>query len=472
MVDDILRAMSELAVQLGALNRVANPQTARGRDALSRYRAHLENIQGRVSASGVIPARAKACLSADLSAARAGVTRATVLVRCLSAILTLSFTACGPDLAEVRGGDDELDDTSQPLSALSVPFQRGMNGYHCFRTPAIVKAGNGDLLAFAGGRKGGCDDDTDGDIVLRVSSDEGRTWKALQVLDKGAGAADNRVGLPNPVVLDDGTVLLLYMWSAYVDEEDDRGCRRVFLRRSRDHGRSWSERRDITAQVQRPCREDARGRWVDPPAQGNWGWTGLGPTHGIVKQFAPNKGRIVVAGRHVASNSKTYSHVIYSDDGGENWTIGGALDFRSTEAAVVELPNGDLMVNSRSASASRRVVAISKNGGSSFQPAYQDQALIEPGGVQGSLLRYGNAILFSNPRSTTARTNGTVQVSRDNGATWTTRRRYVSEPDFSSYSGLVRVGGDVGVLVEWGPSEENKHQQIRFILIPKADLGL
>jgi hypothetical protein len=69
--------MSELAVQLGALNRVANPQTARGRDALSRYRAHLENIQGRVSASGVIPARAKACLSADLSAARAGVTRAT-----------------------------------------------------------------------------------------------------------------------------------------------------------------------------------------------------------------------------------------------------------------------------------------------------------------------------------------------------------------------------------------------------------
>jgi hypothetical protein len=48
----------------------------------------------------------------------------------------------------------------------------------------------------------------------------------------------------------------------------------------------------------------------------------------------------------------------------------------------------------------------------------------------------------------------------------------VSEPDFSSYSGLVRVGGDVGVLVEWGPSEENKHQQIRFILIPKADLGL
>jgi sialidase-1 len=394
------------------------------------------------------------------------------LPRFTPALLTLLFVGCGPDLAAVSGEEDELGDTSQPLAALSVPFERGLEGYTCFRTPAIVKANNGDLLAFAGGRKGGCDDDTDGDVVLRTSSNGGRSWKPLQVLDRGVGSSDNRVGLPNPVVLNDGTVLLLYMWSAYVDEEDDRGCRRVFIRRSTDHGGTWSARRDITSQVQRRCREDSRGRWVDPPAPGEWGWTGLGPTHGIVKQNEPHKGRIVVAGRHVGSNSKTYSHVIYSDDNGASWRIGGSLDFRSTEAAVVELPNGHLMVNSRSASGSRRVVGISRNGGASFENAYQDQSLVEPEGVQGSLLRYGDAILFSNPRSTTARTNGTVQVSRDNGATWSTRRRYTSAPEFSSYSGLVRVGGDVGVLVEWGPSEQRKHEQIRFILIPRADLGL
>jgi hypothetical protein len=69
--------MSELAVQLRALNIFADPNTARGREALSRFGAHLDDIQGRVSASRVIPSKAKACLNADLSAARAGVWRAT-----------------------------------------------------------------------------------------------------------------------------------------------------------------------------------------------------------------------------------------------------------------------------------------------------------------------------------------------------------------------------------------------------------
>jgi sialidase-1 len=392
----------------------------------------------------------------------------------------MAVLGCGTDLDE--GGDTYFDaeateatkDTAA-LTATSVPFKAGTHGYTCFRTPSIVKATNGDLLAFAGGRKGGCGDDTDADVVLRRSKDRGHSWEPLQVIDRGQGDDRNRAGLPNPVVLEDGRVLVVYLWSRFVDHEEDRGCRRVYMMTSDDHGRRWSSRRDITSQVQRPCREDERGRWVDPPARGEWGWTGLGPVHGIVKTQSPHKGRIVVAARHVDTDSKTYSHVIYSDDGGERWHIGGSLSLRSTEATVVELPNGDLMMNSRSRdSIGHRTAGISTDGGQTFREAYIDHALPEPAGVQGSLLRYGDAILFSNPHHDRERTNGSIQVSTDNGRSWRHGVTYAPRGEFSSYSDMVRVRGGVGVLSEWGPSSANKdrHREIRYTFVSKGRLGL
>ena len=37
-------------------------------------------------------------------------------------------------------------------------FEKGMGGYNCFRIPAIVKAKNGSLVAFAEARKKSCSD--------------------------------------------------------------------------------------------------------------------------------------------------------------------------------------------------------------------------------------------------------------------------------------------------------------------------
>lgn len=370
---------------------------------------------------------------------------------------------------------EERDTTGLRLSAgiSSVPYEKGFMGYNCFRTPALVKANDGTLLAFSGGRKGGCGDDNDSDLVLRRSKDQGKTWLDLQILDKGWQDPVNRVGLANPVVLDDGRVLVLYMWNKFTKNIEDRGCRRVFLMSSDDHGKTWSQRSDITGQVQRVCREDANGRFVDPPAKGEWGWTGLGPVHAIVKQFAPHKGRIIVAGRHLAHDSKTYSHVIFSDDNGGSWKIGGTLDKRSTESTVVELPDGRIMMNSRSLDdVKARTAGISEDGGKTFRPAYIDRALTEPGGVQGSLLRFGDFILFSNPRSQSERTLGTIRWSRNMGKTWENYVTYAKQGEFSGYSDMVRVKGDVGVLYEWGPSlnKDDRHKQIRFRVIDASGL--
>lgn len=407
--------------------------------------------------------------------------RGAALQRRAALVLWTIVTAVAPGCGNELDVDDDGDwatgtaEDEAALSATSVPYRAGSNGYTCFRTPAIVKAKNGDLLAFAGGRKGGCGDDTDGDLVLRRSKDRGRSWEPLQILDRGDGDDRNRAGLPNPVVLDDGRVIVVYLWSRFVDNEDDRGCRRLYLMTSDTDGRTWSPRRNITSQAQRPCREDREGRWIDPPARGEWGWTGVGPVHGIVKTTAPHRGRILIAGRHVDVDSKTYSHVIYSDDDGENWRIGGSLSLTSTESTVVELPNGDVMLNSRSRdSVGHRTVGVSSDGGESFRPAYVDDELLEPRGVQASLLRYGDALVFSNPHHASNRTAGTLQVSTDNGRSWQRKVTYAPNGEFSSYSDMVRVKGGIGLLHEWGPSLANRdeHQEIRFVTVSKERLGL
>lgn len=366
----------------------------------------------------------------------------------------------------------------------SAPYQDLDAGYNCFRTPALVKAKNGDLLAFAGARKGGCGDDNDSDVVLRRSDDAGKSWKDIQILDKGdldeGSESDkspkNRVGLVNPVMLEDGTILILYLWSLHTKEKEDRGCRKIFQMASNDNGATWSKRKDITSQAQRVCREDSSGRYTIPENKNEWGWTGLGPVHGIVKKFEPNKGRILITGRHLAHDNKTYSHIIYSDNEGKNWKIGGTLPMRSTESTVVELRSGDVMVNSRSMpNVSARTVGISKDGGVTFteENTFIDDDLIEPEGVQGSLLRFGKKIFFSNPKSLENRTSGTIQVSADHGKTWRELIKYTNNNDFSGYSDMVRVEGGIGLLFEWGVSFENKedrHGKIRYIWISPEQL--
>ena len=382
--------------------------------------------------------------------------------------MTLGLFAC----ADIEGYEDSYSSTSKSLrvnsiAATSTPFESG-KGYAWYRTPSLTKAINGDLLAFAGARDER-KDDSRGDIVLRRSLDAGKTWEPMQLI---AGKMKNRNGLASPVTLKNGKIIVLYMWSKYTTKHEDRGCRKMFMRTSTDHGETWSSRVNITRQTQLPCIENDDGRVISPPAEGNWGWTGLGPVHGIVKRHEPHIGRIIFAARHIDTDDKSYAHVIYSDDEGESWEIGGSLDYKSSEGTVVELPNGEIMLNARSTGSEiNRIVAISVDGGETFGQATQDSKLTEPG-CQGSLLRYGNSILFSNPQDTENKTTGTIRRSTDNGETWEFSRKYMHKKRFSGYSDMVRKNNDIGILVEWGASVEDPHQEIRYLIVPKEELGL
>ncbi|MBL9127152.1 MAG: exo-alpha-sialidase [Verrucomicrobiales bacterium] len=325
-------------------------------------------------------------------------------------------------------------------------FVSGADGYHTYRIPSLISTSKGTLLAFAEGRRGGSGDAGDIDLLLKRSTDGGRTWEAARtVWDDGAHTCGN----PCPVVdRRTGTIRLLMTWNRGDDHEPDiiagksRDTRRVFESHSTDDGTTWSTPREITATTKRP----------------DWTWYATGPGAGIQIEHGPHRGRLVVPCDHIEAETRRYwSHVIYSDDGGESWKLGGSTPRdQVNECEVAEIRDGGLLLNMRNYDKTQRArqQAVSRDGGLTWSDQRHVPELADPI-CQASLRRYGwptesrpGILLFSNPASS-RRERMTVRASFDDGRTWTASR--VLDPRPSAYSCLVvPADGSVGILYEAG----------------------
>ena len=343
-------------------------------------------------------------------------------------------------------------------------FTAGENKVHTYRIPAVVRAADGDILAFAEARHESSKDNGDIDIVMKRSSDGGHTWsEAVTVWDD----ADNVCGNPSPVVdRITGRLILLACWNdhdgKYKLTHGTYEARRVFVMTSDDNGYTWSTPRDITADVKLP----------------DWKWYATGPCHAIQLQG----GRIVVPCNHGLQPDKsemgTCSHVIYSDDGGQSWHIGGDAGI-GNESTVTELSNGDVMLNmrggrpkDRASLGYARIVAVSHDQGLTFDTPFRDRQLIEPV-CNASICNLATGtkpsrqLAFSNPCDSTKRRSMTLQVSPDDGRTWAKAALLSAWP--SAYSDVMAMGdGSVGVLYENG--KKGPYEKISFAIISKKQI--
>ena len=80
-------------------------------------------------------------------------------------------------------------------------FIGGTNGYPAYRIPALLATKQGSLLAFSEGRAS-LRDHSENDIVLKRSTDGGKTWGPLQLIDD-----DGPNALNNPAVVTVGAGL-------------------------------------------------------------------------------------------------------------------------------------------------------------------------------------------------------------------------------------------------------------------------
>ena len=325
-------------------------------------------------------------------------------------------------------------------------FRAGEGGYHTYRIPAIIATKKGTLLAFCEGRRNSSSDTGDIDTLLRRSHDHGKTWEPVQ---KIADMGEDTIGNPTPVVeRKTGVIwLLLTRNPGHATEADivagkKAGDRTVWITHSKDDGATWAKPKEITAQVKKP----------------EWTWYATGPGNGIQLR----SGRLVIPCDHNRlgpGGNLRFSHVIYSDDRGETWKIGGIAEEKTNESAVAELSNGELVLNMRSYhDRNRRAVQRSQDGGLTWGKLELDEALIEPV-CEGSLISAGaERLIFSNPAST-ARKNMTVRESEDGGHTWTKSRVIHEGP--AAYSSLVLLKNKtIGLLYERG--EKRAYEQITF----------
>jgi sialidase-1 len=344
-------------------------------------------------------------------------------------------------------------------------WRAGEGDYHTYRIPAIVQTTNNTLLAFCEGRKSGSGDAGNIDLLLRRSTDGGNTWSPNKLIwDEG----NNTCGNPAPVVdRATGTIWLLLTWNRGDDREPDiiagrsRDTRRVFISHSKDDGLSWDPPREITTNVKLP----------------NWTWYATGPGAGIQIERGPHAGRLIIPCDHIEADTEHYySHVIYSDDHGATWQLGGRTpQHQVNECQVAELPGGRLLLNMRNydRNQSARQIAFSDDGGQSWRDQRFDEALIEPI-CQASLRGHswtddgaGRVLVFSNPASRTKRERLTVRASLDAGQTWPRQRVVHAGP--AAYSDLVVfTNGDLGCLFEAG--EKSPYESIRFVRFEFATL--
>jgi sialidase-1 len=220
----------------------------------------------------------------------------------------------------------------------------------------------------------------------------------------------------------------------------DLHCRQ-FVVTSDDAGATWSAPRDISAMV------DTHGAVMV-----------VGSGEGIQLRHGPHRGRLIVAGGDFYLGKKVLCY--FSDDHGRTWKRSqvvphvGRMAWAS-ESKVAELPDGTLVLNSRTfavdgSDTRLRTRSFSTDGGRSWTTLENDPALATVS-CNGSLISVpcpeGEAVLFCSVPVGPGRTHGTVYISFDGGKTWP-RKKLVVPGEFA-YSSLVRLpDGTIGLFYE------------------------
>ena len=387
----------------------------------------------------------------------------------------------------------EVISRSVPFVSLKGSYVTQPDRYHTFRIPGMIVAQDGSILVFAEGRRGdGSDPRRDKnapiDVVMRRSTDNGRTWQPMVVIDSGFRRNGDLVDFGDPTpVLDatTGTVLLFYgqmpdlaprnmVYGQSADPDD--GNHIVWVRSTRDHGKTWSDRKQIV--------------YPDEPNETSdglyWRQAGPGPGSGIQLQWQDRKsrnGRLIIPAKRGGSSTPdgpvtVEPFVYYSDDHGKTWQVGDVTPGPdANESEVVELTDGRVLLDGRQNSGRFRRRHLSTDGGATWGPDNPNDIPLTQ--VDGSLGRYSakrashdrDRILFSAPRGEEGlnRNNITVWTSYDEGKTFVKPVHFNS--GFAAYSVVQRLAdGTIGLLVETASGAADRYGEITFYRFNVAEL--
>ncbi|MCX5198552.1 exo-alpha-sialidase [Streptomyces sp. NBC_00249] len=400
------------------------------------------------------------------------VAAAVVTVAAALVLAAVTLPSDAPDGPDGPGGGSAHKRGAGLTAAVSAPFNAFTEGYDCYRVPTLTTTRDGTLLAIAEARTASCNDIGDIDLVLKRSTDNGRTWGPMQVV-RGAGDP-GAYGNPGPVVdAASGRITLLHAystWTAGPDGHRVRGPRELRLTHSTDGGATWT-----TEPAPQPHLKPAGLAWIS-----------VGPGHGI--QLTPTRpdrpGRLVVSADYRTESNESGAQLLYSDDGGLTWQAGarwGAPEGTPapSEPALTQLPDGRIYVNARSTAAcgtsDHRLSAVVADVSAPAFPApgFLPVPELPAPPASGSVLQLpGGPLLLSVPSRPGAesadRWTLAVRTSQDGGRTWSKDGAVVLR-ERAGYSDMaVLPGGQVGMVYE--TANGTPHGYVKFTAFSPAEL--
>ena len=296
----------------------------------------------------------------------------------------------------------------------------------CYRIPSIITAINGDLIAAIDERVPSCGDlkwSRDINIVIRKSSDNGKTWgKIEKIIDYPLGQSAS-----DPSMILDKQTNTIFLFYNYMDLDNQKDIYYLKYISSNDNGKSWSKSVDITNQISKE----------------NWKNDFKFITSG--RGIQTKKGTLL----HCLVNLQKGTHVFGSNDNGKTWFITETPTSPGDESKIVELNDGSWMVNSRVNKLGYRYSHVSNDDGKTWI-SKKEESIIDPG-CNGSLIRYShgekNLLLLTNINNKKERKEIVLRYSIDEGRSWSNPKIiYNGEAAYSSMT--VMENGNLGLFFE------------------------
>jgi sialidase-1 len=336
--------------------------------------------------------------------------------------------------------------------------KQGEDGVAFYRIPGLATTNKGTLIAVYDLRYQESGDlPADIDVGMSRSTDGGQTWEPMKnILD--IGGHDVMEGVGDPTILVDrqtGRIWVGALWAhqGFSIHNSKPGLKlgssgQFVVIYSDDDGLTWSKPINLTEPVAANPPDPAMTVFFN------------GPGTGIMMR----DGTLVFPAQIFHSttdfHATTESTVFWSKDNGKTWTLSNGVQRGTTEAQVVELNDGSLLLTARNEQRrGTRVKFVTRDLGKTWEQHPTNNMLPCPT-CQASILRIASTkdgddrdlIAFFNPNSSLAgwygRVNLSLQLSKDEGSTWTHKELFY-EPHSWGYSSMSMIDKSIiGVLYE------------------------
>lgn len=354
-----------------------------------------------------------------------------------------------------------------------------------YRIPGLATTNKGTLLAIYDVRWDSARNlQGDMDIGLSRSADGGQIWEPMKIvldMNKWGSLPEKFNSVSDACFLVDENTNDIYVaglwmhgvldengrWISGLTEESNawehqwrrKGSQQGFgvketsqflIAKSTDDGVTWSEPRNLTSL----CKKEEWWLWAPAPGQG----------------ITMENGTLVFPTQGRDQNGQSFSNISFSLDGGDTWETSQPAFKNTTENMVVQLANGDLMLNARYnlnwnnlGDDNGRVILTTADMGQTWTEHPTSRSALIESTCRASLHKHvyhengeeKNILLFSNPNSRTSRNNMTIKVSFDNGQSWPEKYWMLLDEGYSyGYSCLTSIDENtIGILYEGGRAD-------------------